>query len=110
MDMYTKADFKVAFQDVQTDVYNVADAHGFHDDDGNTRYVPSALALIMSEASEALEAHRSRKMHEVAEELADVVIRCMDLAESLEMDLADAIIKKVERNISRPYRHGDKLY
>jgi hypothetical protein len=39
-------------------------------------------------------------------ELADAVIRCMDLCGALGLDLEEAIRAKHEYNLSRPYRHG----
>lgn len=74
------------------------------------------LALIHSEVSEALEAARkgmpaSEKIPDIGnfeEELADAVIRCMDLARRMELDLGRAIVKKVAFNSTRPYMHGGK--
>lgn len=67
------------------------------------------IALIHSELSEALEAHRQGNMDEVAEELADVFIRMGDLCGGLNIDIETAILKKMEKNRSRPRLHG-KLY
>ena len=44
----------------------------------------------------------------MAIELADAVIRIMDLAEYLKIDLAAAIATKHRYNENRPYRHGGK--
>lgn len=41
-------------------------------------------------------------------ELADVVIRCFDLASIMGIDLATAILEKMRYNETRPYRHGGK--
>lgn len=71
--------------------------------------VAEKLALVHSEVSEALEGHRKnlpddklphRKMIEV--ELADAVIRILDLSGALELDLATAIFEKLEYNSIRP--------
>lgn len=71
--------------------------------------VPAKLALIHSEISEAMEGHRKgllddkiphRLMFEV--ELADAVIRIMDLAGATGCDLAGAIEEKLEFNRTRP--------
>ena len=43
-----------------------------------------------------------------AEEMADTVIRMMDLAERMGVDLANAIAFKMKYNESRPYKHGKK--
>ena len=72
------------------------------------RNVPELLCLIHSEVSEAMEGHRKnlmddklphRKMLEV--ELADTVIRIMDLAGSMDMDIGGALTEKMLYNASR---------
>lgn len=70
------------------------------------------LALIHSEVSEGLEAVRLPEGHPDAnlpEELADVLIRCLDLAASLEIDLGKALMDKIEKNQDRPFRHGKEF-
>ena len=42
-------------------------------------------------------------------ELADVVIRIMDMCEHYGIDLASAILEKHEFNKTRAYRHGGKV-
>jgi NTP pyrophosphatase (non-canonical NTP hydrolase) len=67
--------------------------------------IPEKLCLIHSEVSEAMEGHRKdlmddklphRKMLEV--ELADAMIRILDLAGFLGLDLAGATIEKLAYN------------
>lgn len=71
--------------------------------------VAQKLCLSHSELSEAMEGHRKglmddklphRKMLEV--ELADAVIRIMDLAGALGLDLGGAIAEKLAYNTQRP--------
>lgn len=66
------------------------------------------IALIHSEVSEALEGHRKnlmddkiphRKMVEV--EFADTIIRIMDTAGALGLDVAGAIVEKMAYNAGR---------
>lgn len=73
------------------------------------------LALITYEVSEALEADRkdlmddklpARKGLEV--ELADALIRILDMAGGLKLDLGGAMIEKLEFNRSREHKHGKK--
>lgn len=71
--------------------------------------VPLMLALIHSEVSEALEAHRKNLGDEaLTEELADVVIRIADLCGGLDLDLKNAIEMKVRKNLDRPPLHGKR--
>ena len=71
-------------------------------------FIPAKLCLIHSEVSEAMEGARKnlmddhlphRKMVEV--ELADTIIRIMDLAGGLNLDLGGAIAEKLLYNTER---------
>lgn len=74
----------------------------------DTHKVPAVLALIHSEVSEALEAFRADDRANFEEELADVVIRVLDLAGGLQIDLDAAIAAKLAKNKTRGHRHGGK--
>jgi NTP pyrophosphatase (non-canonical NTP hydrolase) len=76
------------------------------------------LALITSEISEALEGLRKGNPpndqlpeYSYAEvELADVVIRLMDMAAARDWKVGEVVMKKMEFNKSRAYRHGGKSF
>ncbi|WP_430508365.1 MazG nucleotide pyrophosphohydrolase domain-containing protein [Rossellomorea marisflavi] len=93
--------------DLCTEAYNTAKSKGWHDE---KRETGTLLALIHSEVSEALEADRKGDQENFEEELADVVIRILDLCGSREIDLEEAIYKKMEKNKGRTYKHGGKAY
>ena len=71
--------------------------------------IPSKIALLHSEVSEALEAFRSNNIENFAEEMADVIIRVLDVTHGLNIDVGEAIIEKLTVNRTRGFRHGNKI-
>lgn len=68
------------------------------------------IALMHSELSELLEAMRTHGSKEaIAEELADCCIRIFDYCGARDINLEEALLKKIEYNKTRPYRHGKKF-
>ena len=67
------------------------------------------LMLIVSELAEAQDALRKGDWENFKEELADVAIRLGDLCGGLNIDLGAEVLKKMERNKQRPYKHGKQF-
>lgn len=86
-------------------VHQNAVNHGWWEEHRET---PELLCLIHSEVSEALEAYRNHDNDNFREELADIVIRVMDLCGAYEIDLEREIVDKHNFNVKRPYKHGGK--
>ncbi|WP_181363199.1 hypothetical protein [Sulfoacidibacillus thermotolerans] len=59
--------------------------------------------------SEALAADRNEN-GDVAEELADVILRVLDSARTYQLDVPAALVRKMAKNKLRAYRHGWKKY
>ena len=102
------------FTRCQNRVHDNAVYHGWWDE---PREDGTLIALIMSEAAEALEALRKGNKPDehcpqfsgAEVELADVIIRIMDMAEARGWDVAGAIVAKHDFNKSRPYKHGKEF-
>ena len=100
--------FDASLEDIQRQAWLNSERHGFH----GTATDSELFALIASEAFEAFEVTREagpmteNKRVRIAEELADIVIRCGDVATILEIDLGQAVQLKHCHNLTRPFRHG----
>lgn len=81
--------------------------------DNHTVFYLKQLAMIHSEVSEVLEAIRKEKGDDkVVEELADILIRVLDLYGGLVQDeytalsLESILLEKAQINTNRPRMHG----
>jgi len=93
--------------------YRTSKDKGFHSDvDGieDDHVVKGFMrtALIHTEVSEITEELRHDPVNwdNVSDECADVLIRVFDLAQLYQLDLAEALLNKMDKNDSRPYKHG----
>lgn len=78
-----------------------------------------------SEVSEALEEYRNGhaidefyytkdkqgndKMEGIPSELADIIIRVLDICGAYNINISAAVIEKMRYNKTRPYKHGGKI-
>jgi NTP pyrophosphatase (non-canonical NTP hydrolase) len=93
-----------------------ARSHGFWPE-GEDRNVAEMIALIHSELSEALEGYRHGnpsddhvpEFDSLTVELADAVIRILDMAAGMQLDFAAALIAKMRYNLGRPHKHGKEF-
>lgn len=99
------------FATIQNHMHQKSRACGWWDDlteDNYIFFIATKLGLIMSEAAEAFAGFRTGKKDkhlphrdELEVELADIVIRCMDLAAFMGYDLIGTMKEKDEYNAKR---------
>jgi NTP pyrophosphatase (non-canonical NTP hydrolase) len=97
-------------------IHATAVEKGFWPDKVDDIFITKQLMMIVSEAVEVMEAIRKDKgKQEVADEMADIIIRTLDLYEGLsengyvDQELQVALNNKTNFNKSRPERHGVKF-
>lgn len=115
MGLDEQVDQRVGLQSLVDDAGRTAKRKGFWDGKGVDGRFPEAIALIHSELSEALEAHRQGEItgpDSVPVELADTCIRIFDLAyhfdEKHGTDFCVELIKKMAYNKTRQPKHGKR--
>jgi NTP pyrophosphatase (non-canonical NTP hydrolase) len=110
------------FDEVTKHLHEIAVEKGFWDvikdasQEQKDIFMTKQLMMIVSEAVEVMEAIRKSKgPEEVADEMADIIIRTLDLYAGLveheytHVSLDDAFEKKTTFNKSRPEKHGVKF-
>lgn len=108
------------FERMQEEVFRLNSSKGWFDED---RSVGDMVALLHSEVSEVLEAYRTFKFQDATEripnadldkpegvgaEMADCLIRLLDMAKRWDVDLAAEFTRKMAYNWTREYRHGGR--
>lgn len=106
------------------EIFTISSEKGFWavEDFNSFSIVPTKLALIADEVSEALRVHRNQyegdelliwnmtqqQCNEFVEELADIIIRTLDLAGGLNVEIGETIMDKIEKNRHRPNKHNKR--
>jgi len=106
--------FVIEWQRTAERAHEISRLHGFWE---NERNDGEAIALCHSELSEALEAMRHGNPRskaipshsQVTEELADLVIRVMDLSHARGWLVGDAVVAKMAVNETRPHKHDKEF-
>lgn len=117
--MNTPQDWAAAINGLSDDVHELARSKGWYEDqEKSLDAIAAKLALVHSEVSECVECLRdgderlrfadSGKPEGLPAEMADIIIRTLDLAGWLGVDIGRAVLVKHEYNATRPHRHGGK--
>lgn len=86
----------------QKEVFQNKINKGFPIDDVNREF-----CYLYGEVAEAFDAFRNKK-DDLNEELADIVIFTLGIAEMLNIELEDALLNKIDKNNKRVYVKNDK--
>lgn len=113
--------------ELRDQIHSLSKSKGWYDTvESDSEFLTRAVANLHGEVSELWEAHRNNKLNSpcdkaeemesvgclvltcAEEELADIIIRVLDDAARLKIDIGRAVAVKHSFNANRPYRHGGK--
>jgi hypothetical protein len=114
------------FREIQSKISRSNEENGFHEignypPEFQVDYIAKKLLLAVGEISEAIEELRhghdplyryyreDGKPEGFPSEVADAVIRLIDIADELHLDLEDVITEKLAFNATRGEKHGRKF-
>ena len=92
----------IDLQAKQKEVFQNKINKGFPTDDVNR-----VFCYLHGEVAEAFDAYRNKK-DDLNEELADIMIFTMGIAEILHINLEEAVLKKIDKNNKRVYVKNEK--
>jgi len=123
MNNFNKAVLRTLGKDLAQEIHENALAKGFWKDSDNRERDEELLAIklasVHSEVSEALEVLRERvdnygrednvNTNDFGDELADIVIRVLDIGAWTGINVMERVINKHARNVGRPVLHGKRF-
>jgi NTP pyrophosphatase (non-canonical NTP hydrolase) len=122
----TKDQLIAATNQMAVECYGIAKSKGFHNNDGEPGRFAEYIANLHGEVSELWESYRAgtlklpcdkapkmvayglKSLTCAEEELADIIIRALDTAQGMGIDIGAAIQAKSAYNETRPMMHGKK--
>lgn len=102
--------------ELATEAYEIAKSKGWHD---QPNPIDRCAMLMITEVSELYEAYRMDPnapcdkgipITAAEEELADILIRCLDFAVEFDLRVGTAVRLKMAYNRTRPHKHGGKKF
>ncbi len=99
---------KLTISDLTKQMHKLVKSKGWYEKDSKRPQTPRNLAISLSlEAAEILEhfqfGEEIKDKEELGSELADVTLYLLQLASVCEIDLEDAVLKKIEVNKTRTW-------
>lgn len=96
--------------ELRNEAHKTAKRNGFHQNEMDELHLIRALALVHGEVSEAIEEIRKNGVtKDLTKELADVIIRVLDISGALGIDIEEALVSKMEENTKRSFLHDKRF-